>query len=205
MDVDLSSDGQSVVGKISDILEKRGGRVLPLSEILEVGKANPTKPEDMGPKPTPDDLFCIMYTSGSTGAPKGVLLTHGNIIASRECSMVVSAHISRRRDEALGEILRPEDRPLDGVPPPCSYSRTGEPRSERLVSADCSSSSSRSTCSALRLAMPPSKHCSMTAFAIAKAILRRTNRCVTRCRSQISRLQLMADTDWRCSSYLRDD
>lgn len=109
MVIDLSADGQSTVGKISDILEKRGGRVLPMSEILEVGKANPTKPEDMGPKPTPDDLFCIMYTSGSTGAPKGVLLSHGNIIASRECSMVVAAHISRRRDQALGEILRPED------------------------------------------------------------------------------------------------
>ncbi|KAG0180574.1 long-chain fatty acid-CoA ligase [Apophysomyces sp. BC1021] len=32
--------------------------------------------------PTPDDLALIMYTSGTSGTPKGVELTHGNIVAA---------------------------------------------------------------------------------------------------------------------------
>ena len=37
---------------------------------------------DAWPRPAPDDLVEIIFTSGTTGTPKGVMLTHANIVAS---------------------------------------------------------------------------------------------------------------------------
>jgi long-chain acyl-CoA synthetase len=48
------------------------------TEFVKLGEDNMVDPVP----PKPEDLCCIMYTSGSTGAPQGVLLTHRNVIAA---------------------------------------------------------------------------------------------------------------------------
>jgi len=48
------------------------------SAFVKMGKENMIEPNP----PKPEDLCCIMYTSGSTGPPKGVLLTHRNVVAA---------------------------------------------------------------------------------------------------------------------------
>ncbi|KAG0246337.1 hypothetical protein B0O80DRAFT_481373 [Mortierella sp. GBAus27b] len=53
-------------------------QIITLDELKQNGLDNPV---DAIP-PSPSDLCCIMYTSGSTGNPKGVLLTHQNLVAA---------------------------------------------------------------------------------------------------------------------------
>ncbi len=42
---------------------------------------------DSAPGPAPDDLAAIVYTSGTTGKPKGVMLTHRNVVANVQATL----------------------------------------------------------------------------------------------------------------------
>lgn len=71
-----------VVDEVSEETQKSAKncdvKILYFHEVEEIGKRNPQ--DTLPPKPT--CLATVCYTSGTTGSPKGVMLTHGNVVAN---------------------------------------------------------------------------------------------------------------------------
>lgn len=76
---------------------KKGVKLIPFTEIIENGKVSTIA----GSSPSPDDVAIIMYTSGSTGVPKGVMLTHTCLITTMK-SFADTFHDYRDDDVLIG-------------------------------------------------------------------------------------------------------
>ena len=99
-----------VIGKVTDEIQKfasdNGIKILTFQEVIDAGKANgPIEPV----VPTPEDVYMIGYTSGTTGVPKGVKYTHKMVINA------VQAMNSRIMEENNGG-LSPSDSYLSYFP-----------------------------------------------------------------------------------------
>lgn len=84
-------------------------KVVNFNELVEIGRNHNFQPV----KQSRDDLATLIYTSGTTGKPKGVMLSHGNLL---------------HQVTTLGTVVQPHqgDIVLSILPTWHSYERSGE-------------------------------------------------------------------------------
>ncbi|KAF7829834.1 long chain acyl-CoA synthetase 9, chloroplastic [Senna tora] len=83
MDKDIPSDTLSV---------EHGWTITSFADVERLGKENPVKAD----LPLSADVAVIMYTSGSTGLPKGVMMTHGNVLATVSAVMTIVPNLANK-------------------------------------------------------------------------------------------------------------
>ncbi|MEM8898128.1 MAG: long-chain fatty acid--CoA ligase [Bacteroidota bacterium] len=74
---------------------ERNGKAIFSPELLLKKRISRERMEDFSIQP--EDLCSIMYTSGTTGQPKGVMLTHQNLASNVKASLIVLPELYQKR------------------------------------------------------------------------------------------------------------
>lgn len=94
-------DGQPPEAVLSKIKNSRAGvTVLSIDGLRELGREVPPEAAESR-VPSKGDVACIMYTSGTTGAPKGVVIKHSNLIAAIGAITTLVGHHLKPNDTFL--------------------------------------------------------------------------------------------------------
>ncbi|KAJ2762820.1 medium-chain fatty acid-CoA ligase faa2 [Coemansia sp. BCRC 34490] len=90
----VDQDGGGVAAPAGPDPLRRGGSspgpaVVPFRVVEDLGARQPVEPEKL---PTPEDVATIVYTSGTSGTCKGVVLTHANMLATVAAAAALIEH-----------------------------------------------------------------------------------------------------------------
>jgi long-chain acyl-CoA synthetase len=99
----------------SDPGEHGSEKVRSMQSVLDLGRSNEGLYAERRNALTPDQVACIVYTSGTTGGPKGVMLTHRNLSSQMDSV-----------DLGIGDAIAPGAKVLSLLPTWHAYERTAE-------------------------------------------------------------------------------
>ncbi|KAF2716429.1 acetyl-CoA synthetase-like protein [Polychaeton citri CBS 116435] len=91
--------GHSKNSLLNALASEKGIKIHYIRDVEALGEATP-RPYHT---PRPDDIVTINYTSGTTGDPKGVILTHASAVAATSSSLCVSGE--QRRGDVMCSYL----------------------------------------------------------------------------------------------------
>ena len=114
--VQRSPETNTLIAMEASVSEAQGARIVTWEDALEAGRALPDDVAEKVDAINRKDTSCIIYTSGTGGRPKGVVLSHGAIL----CNCKGAYHLLR----GLPDFVEDGERFLSFLPLSHSYEHT---------------------------------------------------------------------------------